>query len=57
MEPIEKIRRLYEKCFADLNSWEKEFISDLYHNVQDPEEEMTRRQLDKLNEIWEEHGL
>ena len=57
MTTIEKIEWLYEECFQDLDDWQKEFISDLYHHCQDPDEELTRRQIEKVDEIWEGQGL
>lgn len=56
MTTIEKIEFLREERFQDLNSWEREFIDDLYTHAQD-EDELTRRQIDKINEIWEGVGL
>jgi len=53
----EKIKFIYEERLHDCNSWEKEFISDLYLNVQDASEELTRRQIEKVNEVWENLGL
>ena len=57
MTTEDKIKHLYEKCMADLDSWEQDFISDLYENVQDAEEELTRRQIEKVDEVWEGLGL
>lgn len=56
MSVIEKIEWIYEECREDLNDWQREFITDLYDHAQN-EEELTRRQIEKVNEIWEEMGL
>ena len=57
MTIIQKINFIREQRYHDLNNWEKEFISDLYENVQDSEEELTRRQIEKVEEIWADLGL
>lgn len=57
MTLIQKIQFIREERYHELNDWQKEFISDLYLNVQDPKEEMTRKQIEKVDEIWQELGL
>lgn len=57
MTIAEKIAFIREERFHDLDDWCKEFISDLYTNVQDAEEELTRRQIKKVEEIWGDLGL
>lgn len=56
MTTIEKIAFIRQERYAELNDWCKEFISDLFENASD-EEELTRRQIDKVDEIWEDLGL
>ena len=56
MTVIEKINWIYEECRSDLNKWELEFITDLFDNAQD-EDELTRKQIEKVDEIWENLGL
>lgn len=56
MDVIQKIAWIYEELFEDLNDWEKEFISELYKYAQS-EDELTRRQIEKVDEIWEGQGL
>jgi len=56
MTAIEKVAFIYESRYAELNDWEKTFVSEIYENAQD-EEELTRRQQGKINEIWEGLGL
>lgn len=53
----QKIQFLREERFHDLNAWQQGFIDDLYDFVQDAEEELTPRQIGKVEEIWEEMGL
>ena len=57
MTTTEKIKFMKEERYQDLNAWGREFISDLYDNVQDAEEELTRRQIEKVDELWEDLGL
>ena len=57
MTTLEKITFIKEERYQELNEWEKEFISDLYDNVQNADEELTRRQIEKVDEIWENLGL
>ena len=57
MTVTEKIKFIREERYQDLNDWEREFIGDLYDNAQDAEEELTRRQIEKVDEIWENLGL
>lgn len=57
MNLLQKIQFIREERFEELNDWEKEFISDLYENVQDTDEELTPRQRNKVEEIWQELGL
>ena len=56
MTEIQKIKFLREERFHDLNAWEQGFIEDLYEYAQE-EEELTSRQIEKLDEIWEDLGL
>jgi len=56
MTYAEKVKFVREERFEELNAWCKEFISDVYDNVQD-DEELTQRQMDKIDEIWEDLGL
>lgn len=53
----QQIEFLRTECYQDLNTWEKEFIVDVYDHVQDTEEELTSRQKEKIREIWEGVGL
>jgi len=56
MTTIEKVKFLKEERFQDLNAWAKEFISDLYEFASD-DDELTRRQIEKVDELWEDLGL
>jgi len=56
MTVTEKIKFIREECYQELNEWCKEFIADLYEFASD-EEELTRRQIEKVDEIWENLGL
>ncbi len=56
MTAFQKINFIREERYQDLNAWEKEFISDLYDNAQD-EDELTRKQIEKVEEVWENLGL
>lgn len=55
MNVVEKINFIFEERRHDLNEWQKEFITDLYDHAQD-DDELTRRQIEKVNEIWMELG-
>ena len=66
MNLLEKINWLKEERYVDLDSWEKGFIDDLYETIQqhpdEPTEDevlefFTRRQIEKVDEIWENLGL
>lgn len=56
MTATEKIKFIYEERYEDLNAWCKEFITDLYSHAQD-DDELTARQVQKIEEIWEDLGL
>jgi hypothetical protein len=56
MTIIEKVKFLKEERYQDLNPWSKEFITDIYDNAQD-DDELTRRQTEKIEEIWMDLGL
>ena len=56
MTTIQKIQYLRTERYEDLSKWEQEFIESLYDNVQEPDEEMTQNQKDKLEQIWQELG-
>lgn len=56
MTIIEKIKFLKEERYIDLNDWCQAFISDLYEYAQD-DDELTRRQKEKVEEIWIDLGL
>ena len=57
MTILQKIDFIRTERYQDLDEWEREFISDLFEYTQDPEEELTRRQIEKIEEIWEHLGL
>lgn len=64
-ETLHRVKHLYRKCLVDLNEWEKQFISDMMDRVTDGEGQnlpvddffITRRQAEKVDEIWEKVGL
>lgn len=56
MNSIEKVKFLKEERYIDLNSWSREFISDIYEFAQD-DDELTQRQIEKIDQIWEDLGL
>ena len=56
MTTVEKVKFLKEERYIDLNQWEREFISDLYENAQD-DDELTSRQIGKVEDIWQDMGL
>ena len=62
---IEKLNWLLEERFQDLNGWQKGFIDDLYETMSNHPDEVsedevreffTSRQIEKIEEIWEEIG-
>ena len=61
LNAIQKVKFLKEKQYEDLNKWEKEFIDDLYEFVDEDSSEPTsglsRRQVEKIEEIWQDIGL
>ena len=65
MSIYEKICFLRQERYEDLNDWSKGFIEDLYETVdlaepptdEEIKEFFTRRQIEKINEIWEDMGL
>ena len=66
MTIIEKLNWLREERYQDLNDWQKGFIEDLSDTLNNHPDEVTedevkefftRRQIEKIEEIWEEMGL
>ena len=66
MTILEKLSWLREECYQDLNEWQKGFIEDLYDTIKEHPDEVTedelhefftRKQIEKIEEIWEEVGL
>lgn len=68
MTTVDKVKFLKEERYQDLNAWEKEFISDLYDSAYSKNgqlsttlaeafDALTTRQIEKVNEIWEDAGL
>jgi len=61
----ERIKFIREERFQDLNDWERDFIQDIYDSMtaagevteEEVKEFFTRRQVEKVNEIWENLGL
>lgn len=56
MTAVEKVKFLKEERWIELNSWEREFIADLYEFAQD-DDELTSRQIGKVEDIWQDMGL
>ena len=56
MTIVEKVKFLKEERYIDLNTWEREFISDLYEHAQD-DDELTTRQKSKVEDVWKDQGL
>lgn len=56
MTKVEMVKFLKEERYHELNSWEKEFVSDIYENAQD-DSELTTRQKDKILDVFMEHEL
>lgn len=66
MTLLHLLRFIYEERRHDLDDWEREFVSDLYHGMEgvvpdltdeDIGDYLTRRQISKLREIGEDLGL
>lgn len=66
MTLLEKLDWLREECYHDLNSWQQGFIEDVHDTIhrhadevteEEVKEFLTRRQIEKIEEIWEEVGL
>lgn len=66
MTTLQKLRFIREECFQDLNEWERDFVDQMYDGVdgvpdntndEDLSEYLTRRQMEKIDEIWEELWL
>ena len=57
----QKVKFLKESRYEDLNTWEKEFVDDLYEFVDEDSSEptsgLTRRQIEKIDEIWADMNL
>ena len=66
MTTLEKLNFIREERYQDLNDWQKDFIEDRYEAVTNHPDEITddevkefftRKQIEKIDEIWEELGL
>lgn len=63
MTLAQKIYFIREERHQDLSQWEREFIEDIYEGIDGmasdelAEEYLTSRQIEKIEEIWENLGL
>jgi len=64
MTYLQKVRFLREEHFFELNDWCREFIEDLYSDIliaeptdKEYDEFLTKRQKEKIDEIWKDAGL
>lgn len=68
MTTIEKVNFIREDRFLDLDAWQKEFIEDIYSELNahpdcetltdaEVKDFLTPRQIEKINEIWKDLGL
>lgn len=66
MTILEKLSFIKEERYQDLNKWQQGFIDDLTEKIDLHPDEVTedevrdffsRRQIEKLDEIWQEIGL
>lgn len=66
MTLLQKVQFLYQERLHDLTKWGRDFISDMFNHLDgvgesasDDEvaEVLTRPQIEKINELWEELGL